>query len=160
MGGYGSGRPAYKSQGTVEQFTRLHIRDLGKLPLGAWAVESGGQKVGLAWLTGTKGGAYPLLVCPRCEQNRRALYRVGGWWQCRVCGRLAYAIQHESDTDQGFRRAWKARNRLTDKGGLGDWIAPWHKPKGMHRTTFDRLLAKANSTNAALWAGLAGKVGL
>ena len=110
MGGYGSGRPAYKSQGTVEQFTRLHIRDLGKLPLGAWAVESGGQKVGLAWLTGTKGGAYPLLVCPKCEQNRRALYRVGGWWQCRVCGRLACHTQEEIaeavDMSEGAINEW------------------------------------------------------
>ncbi len=160
MGGWGSGRMAYQSQGTVEQFIRLHIHDLGKLPRGAFAVERGGQKVGLAWLTGTKGGVYPLLVCPRCAKNRRALYRVGGFWQCRRCGRLVYAIQHETDTDQAFRRAWKARNRLTDKGGLGDWIWPWNKPKGMHRTTFDRLLVKANATNDALWTGLSRKMGL
>ncbi len=175
MGGYGSGRYTrlgVKNSRRVTQFQTLDIRQLRKerqLRPGEqariefeYSIRGGPPFVAVSaavvWVP-YHFGLRPFFECPGCGRHCCRLY-LAERAACRECLGLSYPVQFETKLNQGFRRAWKARNRLTDKGGLGDWIWPWHKPKGMHRTTFDRLLEKANSTNAALWAGLAGKVGL
>ena len=149
MGGFGSGAVAYRSQGTVSQFPAIRIKDLmrqGLAPGVFLTVDN--QPIHLSWIRGTQGGQYPMLICPRCQRRRAALFRIGGRWQCRVCGRLVYPVQHESETDKAFTRAWKARNKLVPadgKSGIGDPIPNWMKPKGMHWNTFYRLREKANA---------------
>ena len=59
---------------------------------------------------------------------------------CRHCLELAHENQREAPYERCFRKAENIKDRLGWERGLG---SPWGKrPKGMHRRTFDRLVAE------------------
>lgn len=88
------------------------------------------------------GGTRPYFLCPGvvngvpCGRRVVKLYGAGRYFLCRHCYRLPYASQGESDWDRAIRRADRARQRLGG-GSRGDGIPP--RPKGMWRSTYDRL---------------------
>ena len=76
------------------------------------------------------GGSRTWFACPRCARRCAVLYLRDGF-ACRKCSRVAYASQ--SDDDMG--RAWRKQRKVEVRLGEN-----WRRPKGMHRTTYERLL--------------------
>ena len=78
-------------------------------------------------------------LCPHCGKRTSVLYRAG-LYVCRHCIKANYATQLMQPIDKLFRKVAKIRHRL----GWPQGIAYGHgaKPKGMHQTTFDRLVSE------------------
>jgi len=87
------------------------------------------------------GGARTWFVCPAVGCGRRAAILYGGAvFACRHCYRLNYRSQRESPGNRAARRAEALRDRLGWPGGIFDGTG--NRPKGMHRRTYRRLLAR------------------
>jgi hypothetical protein len=93
------------------------------------------------------GGTRPYFICPgvvnavACGRRVAKLHGPGRYFLCRHCYRLAHASQSESTWDLTLRRVNKIRQRLGGDPGL---IAPFPpKPKGMWRSTYQRLRERA-----------------
>lgn len=78
------------------------------------------------------GGLRHWFGCPGCGRRAAILYLRNRGFACRKCNRIAYASQSED----AMGRAWRRQAKIERK--LGD---DWHRPKGMHQTTYDALLA-------------------
>lgn len=75
--------------------------------------------------------------CPGCDR-RCALIYLGaprGQYGCRRCARVAYTVQSEDRLGRLHRKHGKLERTLA--AGGDEW--GWQRPKGMHRTTFERL---------------------
>lgn len=90
------------------------------------------------------GGSRPWFACPGCGRRCGKLYMTGKF-VCRLCARLNYPSQQE--TDCIYRQVYQHRHRL---GCFDDMVSvPAYripKPKGMHWRTFrkhiDELIQK------------------
>ena len=87
------------------------------------------------------GGRRWWFVCPRTGQRATRLHLPPGadTFACRKAYRLAYRSQRETPRDRALSRAFALRRKLGHDGGIGDYIA---RPKGMHRRTFERAMAR------------------
>jgi hypothetical protein len=83
-----------------------------------------------------------------CGRRVAILYDGGHLFACRHCCRLAYTSQHETPLYRSMRRARKIRARLGASPSLADALPT--KPKGMHASTYRRLLMQAESAEASL----------
>jgi hypothetical protein len=91
------------------------------------------QVLMLSQVPNTFGGYRIYFICPRCSSRRREVYFLDGIFLCRGCHALPYQSQSEGSID----RAWRAERKIELK------LDPLRrKPKGMHKTTFQYLLAK------------------
>lgn len=79
----------------------------------------------------TYGGLRHFVICPCCFKRVRHLYRHQGLYGCRLCFGLSYWTQNQTTA---MRLFVKQRNIYE-----GHEIDEWERPKGMHRTTFERL---------------------
>jgi hypothetical protein len=80
------------------------------------------------------GGSRSWFACPRCRRRVGVLFlRGAAGFICRHCGRVAYGSQSDDEFDSTWRKQRKAEQRLGGKG--------WMRPKGMHQTTRDKLVA-------------------
>jgi hypothetical protein len=136
-----AGRETGSIQGVVEgdkrpeQVTLLyhHRRGLG----GEW--EDVREPVELAWTACNFGGERPWFICPGAGCGRRVaiLYGPGRYFLCRHCYDISYQSQRDNKMYRALHRAQKIRERL---GGSANMTEPFpEKPKGMHRSTYDRL---------------------
>lgn len=108
------------------------------------------EAVPIEWQPCHYGGARPWLHCPRCARRVAVLWG-GHRFLCRHCQRVAYASQNEDRLDRATEQARKLRSRL----GVDDleWPADClPRPKGMHRQTYDRLVARIGRSDA-IWSG-------
>lgn len=80
------------------------------------------------------GGTRPWFLCPRCWRRVAIIY-LHGWPKCRSCSRLVYPSQSDDVTSRSWRRTGKIERRLA--GDSEKWNH--RRPKGMRRSTFDRL---------------------
>jgi hypothetical protein len=99
------------------------------------------QRVPLVWtMCHLRGGRCWFRCC--CRRRAAILYlRDAPVFACRHCCRLAYRSQQEIPRHRAIRRAQKLRMRL---GGSANLLRPFpERPRGMHRTTYYRLSAKA-----------------
>ena len=83
------------------------------------------------------GGQRRWFTCPGCNKKVAMLYAPGKYFVCRQCGGLAYATQKEGIGDRASRRADKLRKRLGWEAGILNGSGC--KPKGMHKSTYQRL---------------------
>jgi hypothetical protein len=106
------------------------------------------------------GGTRPWFRCPWCHRRCALLYGLSGdgYFGCRLCLRLAYACEGESQIDRCWRQQRKIEAKLTDEGD---------RPKGMRRRTFERLCQKWDAIEERkdeLWLpgflGLAQRLGM
>lgn len=107
----------------------------------------------LNWTECHLGGERPWFLCPVEGCGRRVAILYGGEiFACRKCQQLAYGSQRESEIDRATRRADKIRERLQWTPGIlnGDE----GRPKGMHRRTFNRLVAKHDHYVGVAMAGM------
>lgn len=163
---WGAGRPAYR--GKVEHCLRLDVRRWqreGILKAGAYGswqwrdAETGKQTSSIGYVGGSDhvqlrytsdgkdvnqqiriestpcryGGMRPWFICPIRGERVAIVYFRAGRFACRHCQRLAYTSQSEDEIGRNWRRQGKLEARL------GKY---WSRPKGMHRTTHDRLKAR------------------
>ena len=93
--------------------------------------------VNITWTSCNYGGYRPWFLCPKCYRRVAILYG-GKYFLCRHCHNLAYESQKASKEarplDYYLCRIEKIRKRLKSS----DYF-PKHKPKYMHKKTFDRL---------------------
>jgi len=73
-----------------------------------------------------------------CDRKCHRLYIVANNLVCRQCAGLRYESKNRPAHDRSRVRADKLRGRLGAEPGFGAPL-PSIKPKGMHRSTFDRL---------------------
>jgi hypothetical protein len=101
------------------------------------------------WVTWTPcnyGGSRPWLHCPNrgCGRRVAKLYLGNIYFACPRCYRLAYTSQTERRRERLQRRQDKLLRRLdSDESCL-------NKPKGMHRTTFERLVDEVDELDMAI----------
>jgi len=78
------------------------------------------------------GGSRPWFICPIRGERVAVLFLRAGRFACRHCQRLVYASQSGDVIDRTWRRQYKAESKLGEH---------WQRPKGMHKTTHERLLS-------------------
>ena len=108
------------------------------------------QRVALSFVPAPFGGARAYFLCPGAECGRRVsvLYLRRGVFRCRHCHGLAYQSQREDALHRARRRAQKLRARLDATGWRPMTLPPAAKPKGMWRTTFNRLRRSIDAADA------------
>ncbi|MDX8396659.1 MAG: hypothetical protein R8K22_09615, partial [Mariprofundaceae bacterium] len=75
-----------------------------------------------------------------CNRRCASLYLTDAYPACRKWYNLCYASESETDLDRVMRQARKAQGRLGyHEGDLCGWLP---RPKGMHHTTYLKLLRK------------------
>jgi len=100
------------------------------------------------------GGQRPFFHCPHCAQSVLNLHLSGGRFSCRECARLTYASRRERARDRNLRAANKLRARLGGEAGALNDIAA--RPKGMWRTSYDRIVGEIERREANAFEELAG----
>lgn len=83
------------------------------------------------------GGYRHWFNCPSCSKRVSVLYCRGDYI-CRHCTRASYGSQLEQPIDNLFRRLNAIRARLGWQVGIASGYE--QRPKGMHRTTYDKLI--------------------
>jgi hypothetical protein len=78
------------------------------------------------------GGSRPWFQCPRCGRRVAVLFLRSGNFMCRHCGRVAYASQSADAMGRAWIKQRKLERRLADG---------WQRPKGMHSTTYSRIIS-------------------
>ena len=91
------------------------------------------------------GGQRQWFACPHCSRRVAVLFLRANGFFCRHCNRIAYGSQ----SDDALGRTWRKQRKIERR--LGEHF---QRPKGMHQTTFAKLLAKisdcAEQRDAAL----------
>lgn len=83
------------------------------------------------------GGYRHWFNCPSCSKRTNVLYCTGTYL-CRCCIGANYGSQLEQPIDNVFRRLNAIRARLGWQVGIANGYE--QRPKGMHRTTYDKLI--------------------
>jgi hypothetical protein len=78
------------------------------------------------------GGQRQWFACPRCARRVAVLFLRANGFFCRQCNRIAYGSQ----SDDALDRIWRKQRKI--EGRLGEY---WQRPKGMHQTTYAKLMA-------------------
>ena len=78
-------------------------------------------------------------ICPHCGKRVGVLY-CAGLYVCRQCIGANYATQLMQPIDKLFSKVAKIRHRLQWQQGIANGHGS--RPKGMHKTTYDRLVAE------------------
>ena len=110
---------------------------------GDWIDEN--ERVAFDWTHCNYGGNRQWFLCPHCGKRVAILYGLNSGFLCRHCYGLPYASQGETYLDRIMRKTRKIRKRLDGDVDLSMPI--FHKPKGMHWKTFNRLVNKEQRTN-------------
>lgn len=96
------------------------------------------------------GGVRYWFKCPRCNGRVGKLYIDGNLlFECRKCKKLNYATQQDNKLDSTRLVMYRIREKLKWQYDSA-WMQPWHriKPKGMHYSTFDKLVARHDDLEA------------
>jgi hypothetical protein len=76
--------------------------------------------------------------CPCCHVRVAVLYWEGWRWQCRKCAGLVHESTRQAEDSLAYARVNKIREKLGWGGGLCSPMGG--RPKGMHWTTYARLM--------------------
>ena len=99
------------------------------------------------------GGVRTYFLCPVCDRRCEVLY-----WNpslgCRICHRLAFAIENQSKIDRAFNQLQKRRHNLGQTGG--GIVAPLPgKPKWWRWPRYLRLRHHSVQLERAYWKAIA-----
>ena len=97
--------------------------------------------VRIEWTPCNYGGRRAWWVCPDCGRRVAVLWG-GRRYACRHCHDLAYKSTRTAPGSECYARANKIRARLGWGGGVAS--PPGNKPKGMHWSTYSRLIKQLN----------------
>lgn len=112
------------------------------------------EDIPFAWSETRFGGRRRWFVCPDCQRRCRIVY-AGDRFRCRTCLQLAYSSQYEPSWQRVLTRAQNLRMRLGGPPAVDEPFPP--KPKGMHRRTYERLVAEDNRARAVWLQALRGR---
>lgn len=136
---------------TTEPPGRVILSYRQRAGVGPWKQES--YSVRLTWTPCHFGGQRPWFRCPVSGCGRRVAVLYGGAiFACRRCHQLAYPSQNESREDRLDRRVEKLRARLGWPPGFLKWAD--EKPKGMHWSTYERLVRRHDAFIGAMAADI------
>ena len=99
------------------------------------------------------GGTRVWWRCPCCGRRVAILYVRGKTIACRRCWRLRYLVEAMPEGDKAFRRADKLRARMGWVPGVA--FGEGHRPKGMHRATYDKLLNRYRAAELQVLGAMA-----
>lgn len=99
------------------------------------------------------GGQRPWFVCPGCKRRCRILFGAT-LFRCRTCLDLKYECQYEPDYARAAFQSHKLRKRLGHSGPIDDPFPS--KPKGMHWSTYERLMERDEELQLAWCRGISG----
>ena len=114
------------------------------------------QVVTLDWTPCHYGGERPWFRCAGCRRRVAVLCGASQWFLCRHCYALPYGSQQETAEDRHYRKVRKIRDRLGASHNLTEPVWPWHKPKGMHWRTWERLRQQEEQAHGVVLAALEG----
>lgn len=103
-------------------------------------------------LTPTKcnyGGYRYWFICPKCSRRVGVLYHAGVL-VCRHCINAPYKTQLMQPLDRLHKRVAAIRDRLGWQAGIANGHGS--RPKGMHRTTYNRLVKEHDELAAMIYA--------
>ena len=100
----------------------------------------GDQTIQLSRTACNYGASRPWFECPFCSQRVAILYLRFERFACRHCQRAAYVTQSQDDVARTWRGQRKVEGRLGKEPTSGHLL----RPKGMHRSTFIKLLGKVS----------------
>jgi len=86
------------------------------------------------------GGYRKWFLCPRCDKRVAILYGTGKYFLCRHCCQLTYDSCNASPLQRFFDKANKLKKQLGGDPGMAYPVAT--RPKGMHRSTYNRIVAE------------------
>lgn len=149
--------------GHPDQLVRLSHRDTlgqprvimvspGRDEVLAWYEEEP-HLLALEWSPCRFGGSRPWFRCACCEGRALVLYASSSCFRCRRCTRAGYAVWKESSEDRALRKVRKLRSRVGNPKGT---VSAWTRPKGMHGTTFGRILHRATEAESSFYATMPG----
>ena len=121
-----------------------------------WAF--GEYRIFLTWTRCNYGGRRPWFVCPGCHSRVAVLYGGRSLFACRRCYGLAYESQRENDCYRALRRAQTIRMRLGGTGSMAEEFPA--KPKGMHWSTYLRLVARFTAAERQSSIGMLSRLGV
>lgn len=98
-------------------------------------------QVMVGWTPCNYGGARPWWLCPCCGKRVAVLWG-GSTYACRHCHQINYESTRTTESSKPFDRANKIRRRLGWPAGIAHGMGD--RPKGMHMTTFLRLVNEHN----------------
>lgn len=96
-------------------------------------------KIGITATPCHYGGLRHWFICPKCHRRASVLY-CAGLLVCRHCIGANYQTQLMQPIDKLFRKVEKIRYRLGWQAGIAHGHG--NRPKGMHQTTYARLVAE------------------
>ena len=101
-------------------------------------------EIPLTWPSCNYGGKRPWFICPGkgCGRRVAKLYSRHGYFLCRHCHGLAYSSQREGKESRLMYKAQRIYQRLGVNSR--DDLYSESKPKGMHQTTYDKLIEEAH----------------
>lgn len=101
------------------------------------------------------GGVRHWFECPRCARAVQHLY-LANTLACRRCYRLPYSSQLEPVHERAARKLRKVKRRLRadDPYNALEWFPG--RPKGMHRTTFERLVERGDEAYDNVYSFIGG----
>lgn len=94
-------------------------------------------QVMVEWTSCHLGGTRPWWNCPCCGRRVAVLWG-GSIYACRQCQQINYESTRTAESSKPFDRAGKLRDRLGWVPGVAHGMGD--RPKGMHMTTYARLL--------------------
>jgi hypothetical protein len=99
-------------------------------------------------------------VCPSCRRRCSVLYGFSRF-RCRKCHRLTYASQYEAEWERSRTKSERIRRKLGDATFpvLGDYNPFPPRPRGMWRSTYERLRQRDAELLTTATDQFAGKVG-
>lgn len=95
-------------------------------------------------------------LCPSCSKRVAVLYCAGAY-VCRHCLNAPYGSQLQQPIDRLFSRADTIRHRLGWQSGIAH--GNQGRPKGMHFTTYYRLVNEHDRLTAKIWQSTLDKLG-
>lgn len=107
-------------------------------------------KIGITHTKCHYGGVRNWWLCPKCDRRVSVLYCAGAF-VCRHCIGANYESQLKQPLSRHYSRIAKIRLRLGWHGGVA--MGEYGKPKGMHKTTFDRLVSEHRQLEQLICSG-------
>ena len=99
-------------------------------------------RAGLSFSSCNYGGRRPWFICPmpECERRVAILHLYGMNFICRSCAGLGYECRQLDRPNRALLHTRKIRTKLGGSTAVTDPFP--QRPKGMHRTTYNRLNAQ------------------
>ena len=94
-------------------------------------------------------------LCPNCSKRVSVLY-CAGTYVCRHCIGANYGSQLQQPIDRLFSRVEAIRKRLGWQAGIAHGIGK--RPKGMHCSTYDKLVNEHEQLTAKVWQSTLDKL--